>query len=183
MAKEFEITVIISTYNRSEMLAGAIESVLEQESEGVSYEVIVVDNNSSDRTREVVEGYIERGQENLRYVFEGRQGVSYARNTGIAEARAEIIAFADDDVRVAKDWVAKIKRAFDLHPEIDCIGGKVLPEWKSDPASMADARSLDAACASRLRRRAGFYKRRQQALFGKRQSGISLGGVCRDGAV
>src|ERR1044071_7412174 len=119
MAKEFEITVIISTYNRSDMLAGAIESVLEQDSEGVRYEVIVVDNNSTDKTREVVEGYIERGQENLRYVFEAKQGVSYARNTGIGEARAEIIAFADDDVRVTKDWVARIKRAFDLHPEID----------------------------------------------------------------
>ena len=59
--------------------------------------------------------------------------MSYARNAGIGEARAEIIAFADDDVRVAKDWVAQIKRAFDLHTEIDCIGGKVLPEWKSAP--------------------------------------------------
>jgi glycosyltransferase involved in cell wall biosynthesis len=57
--------------------------------------------------------------------------VSYARNTGIAEARAEIIAFADDDVRVSKDWVAKIKRAFALHPEIDFLGGKILPRWKN----------------------------------------------------
>ncbi|HKS40553.1 MAG TPA: glycosyltransferase [Blastocatellia bacterium] len=132
MAKEVEITVVISTYNRSEMLAAAIESVVAQENEAVSYEVIVVDNNSTDKTREVVEGYIKRGQEKLRYVFEGRQGVSYARNTGIAEARGEIIAFADDDVRVSKDWVAKIKRAFDLHPEVDCIGGKVLPRWESE---------------------------------------------------
>ena len=133
MAEPYEITVIISTYNRSEMLAGAIESALEQESQGVSYEVIVVDNNSTDKTREVVEGYIERGHENLRYVFEAKQGVSYARNTGIAKARAEIIAFADDDVRVAKDWVAKIKHVFDLHPDIDCIGGKVLPRWENEP--------------------------------------------------
>src|ERR1044071_1939172 len=125
MAELYEITVIISTYNRSEMLAGAIESALEQESQGVSYEVIVVDNNSTDKTREVVEGYIERGHENLRYVFEAKQGVSYARNTGIAKARAEIIAFADDDVRVAKDWVAKIKAEFDAHPEIDFLGGKI----------------------------------------------------------
>ncbi len=133
MAEPYEITVIMSTYNRSEMLAKAIESVLNQESEGVEYEVIIVDNNSTDRTREVVEGYIADGHENLRYVFEAKQGVSYARNTGIAEARAEIIAFADDDVRVSKDWVAKIKEVFDSHPEIDCIGGKVLPEWSCAP--------------------------------------------------
>src|ERR1044071_912653 len=113
MAEPYEITVVISTYNRSEMLGAAIESALGQESAGVRYEVIVVDNNSTDGTREVIEGYIKRGHENLRYVFEGRQGVSYARNTGIAEARAGIIAFADDDVRVSKDWVAKIKRTFD----------------------------------------------------------------------
>ena len=133
MAMEYEITVVISTYNRSKMLVGALESMLAQESEGVSYEVIVVDNNSSDRTREVVEGYVERGRGNLRYVFEEKQGVSHARNRGIAEARAEIIAFADDDVRVEKDWVAKIKQAFDSHPDIDCIGGKVLPRWESEP--------------------------------------------------
>ena len=73
--------------------------------------------------------------------------MSYARNTGIAEARAEIIAFADDDVRVAKDWVAKIKRAFDLHPEIDFLGGKILPRWEKGAAGMADARSLVGARA------------------------------------
>lgn len=133
MAERYEITVVISTYNRSGMLAGALDSVLGQESEGTLYEVIVVDNNSTDQTRDVVESYIAKGHKNLRYILEPKQGVSYVRNTGIAEARAEIIAFADDDVRVTKDWIAKIKRVFDQHPEIDCIGGKVLPEWMGSP--------------------------------------------------
>jgi glycosyltransferase involved in cell wall biosynthesis len=93
----------------------------------------VVDNNSTDNTREVVEAYRAQGRQNLSYSFEPRQGVSYARNTGIGLARAPIIAFADDDVRVARDWVANIKRAFDRHPEIDCIGGKVLPRWQTPP--------------------------------------------------
>lgn len=131
MTNEFDITVIISTYNRCEMLGAALECALEQESRGARFEVIVADNNSTDKTREVVESYIARGWTNLRYVFEPRQGVSYTRNAGIASARAEIIAFADDDVRVSKDWVANIKREFDDHREVDCIGGKVLPRWKN----------------------------------------------------
>ncbi len=74
-----------------------------------------------------------RGHAHLRYVFEGQQGLSYARNAGVAAARAPLIAFTDDDVRAACDWVVSIKRAFDEHPEVDCIGGKVLPRWLSDP--------------------------------------------------
>jgi len=133
MRERYEITVVISTYNRSGRLAATLDSVLEQQSREVRYEVIVVDNNSTDSTREVVESYIGRGHTNLSYVFEPMQGVSYARNAGIGKARAEVIAFADDDVRVAKDWVADIKRVFEKHPEVDCIGGRVLPGWTSEP--------------------------------------------------
>jgi glycosyltransferase involved in cell wall biosynthesis len=115
------------------MLPGALDSALEQESECLRYEVIVVDNNSTDDTRQVVERYLTRGYSNLRYVFEEKQGVSYARNTGLANARAPIIAFADDDVRVAKDWVANIRKEFDRHPEVDFVGGKILPRWKTAP--------------------------------------------------
>ena len=133
MEEQYDISVVIGTYNRAEMLPAALDSVLEQQSPAARYEVIVVDNNSTDRTREIVEAYIGRVGAKLKYVFEGRQGVSYARNAGIAAAAAAVIAFADDDVRVSRDWVASIKREFDLHPEVDCIGGKVLPEWKSKP--------------------------------------------------
>lgn len=133
MPQKFDISVVITTYNRSNMLAAAVESVLAQESPEARYEVIVVDNNSTDTTREVVEGYIRRGHPNLGYIFEARQGVSYARNAGLAAARSPIIAFADDDVRVAKDWVVNIKKEFDLHPEVDFLGGKILPQWNTTP--------------------------------------------------
>lgn len=133
MSEQFDISVVISTYNRCDMLPGALESVLAQDARGVSYEVLVVDNNSTDRTKEVVESFINRGAANLRYVFEGKQGLSHARNTGIAESRAPLIVFTDDDVRAAPDWVLKIKRAFDEHPEVDFVGGKVLPDWQSEP--------------------------------------------------
>jgi glycosyltransferase involved in cell wall biosynthesis len=133
MSEAPAVSVVISTYNRCQLLRGALESVLAQETGGVFYEVIVVDNNSTDRTREVVEEFTARGQANLRYVFEGCQGLSHARNAGIAEARAPLIAFTDDDVCAARNWVASIKRAFDKHPEVDCVGGKVLPRWPKQP--------------------------------------------------
>jgi glycosyltransferase involved in cell wall biosynthesis len=104
-----------------------------QESEGVKYEIIIVDNNSTDETRQVVESFIARGHSNLRYVFEPRQGVSYGRNAGIANSKSQIIAFTDDDVYVAKNWLASIKRAFDEHPEVDFVGGPIIPHWPSEP--------------------------------------------------
>jgi glycosyltransferase involved in cell wall biosynthesis len=133
MSDRIDVSVVISTYNRCDTLAGALERVLAQETGPVTYEVIVVDNNSTDRTRQVVERISARGHGHLRYVFEGRQGLSHARNTGIAHARASIVAFTDDDVRVAPDWIVAIKRALDAHPEVDYVGGRVLPRWPAAP--------------------------------------------------
>jgi len=121
------------------MLPNALESVLSQKTNGDRYEVIVVDNNSTDGTREVIEAFIARGCGKLRYVLEERQGVSYARNTGIENASAPIIAFFDDDERVRPDWVANIKRAFDEHPEVDFVGGKILPLWSEKPPAWLTA--------------------------------------------
>ena len=132
-SREVAISVVISTYNRCDMLPRALESVLAQEDGGLCYEVIVVDNNSTDRTRDVAESFIKGGYANLRYVFETKQGLSYARNAGIRAAQAPIIAFTDDDVRATPRWIAEIKRTFDEHPEIVYIGGKVLPLWRDEP--------------------------------------------------
>jgi glycosyltransferase involved in cell wall biosynthesis len=131
-----DVTVTICTYNRCAQLHDALESVLSQElPDGVRYEVIVVDNNSTDATRQVVDSFIANDHDNIRYVFEGRQGLSFARNTGVEHARAPIVAFTDDDVRVAGNWVATLKRSLDAHPEVDWVGGKVLPRWPRTPPS------------------------------------------------
>jgi glucosyl-dolichyl phosphate glucuronosyltransferase len=130
----FDVAVIICTYNRCEMLPKALDSMLSQESGGIRYEVIVVDNNSTDQTRLVCESYLSRGHHNMRYIFEAKQGISHARNTGISNARAPILAFTDDDVCVADNWVARIKQTFEENPGADGIGGKVLPQWESEPA-------------------------------------------------
>lgn len=133
MSESFDVSVVISTYNRCGLLPAALESVLAQDAPGVAYEVVLVDNNSTDETRRVVEEFIARGHRNLRYFFEPKQGLSHGWNRGIAEARGRIIAFTDDDIRVRADWVANIKRTFDEHPEVDFVGSRVLPVWPREP--------------------------------------------------
>jgi glycosyltransferase involved in cell wall biosynthesis len=125
-----DISVIICTYNRCELLQGTIESLLSQDCAGLRYELLIVDNHSTDATRQICEAFVARQGIALRYLFEPEQGVSFARNTGIREARAPILAFSDDDVCVSRGWLTAIKRAFDEHKEIAGVGGKVLPLWQ-----------------------------------------------------
>jgi glycosyltransferase involved in cell wall biosynthesis len=123
-----DISVVLSTYNRSDILASALECFARQQAPGIQFEVIIVDNNSSDRTREIAEEFADRDPR-FRYVFEPRQGLSYARNAGIRVARADAVAFTDDDVHAAPEWIAQIRRALLEYPEADYVGGRVLPVW------------------------------------------------------
>lgn len=128
-----ELSVVICTYNRPELLRLALTTLLRQRPENLTYEVVVVDNNSTPETRAVVDELAQRDTR-LRYVRETRQGNAYARNTGVAEAQAPIVAFLDDDVTVRDNWVALIPRTF-RETNADFIGGKVLPRWEEPPPS------------------------------------------------
>jgi glycosyltransferase involved in cell wall biosynthesis len=125
-----DVTVVLCTYNRSVLLADALTALVQQR-QAPPYEVVVVDNNSTDDTREVVARFASGGI--VRYAAESLQGLSHARNRGIATANADIIAFTDDDVRASPEWVKSIARAFAEHPDVDMVGGKVEPEWEADP--------------------------------------------------
>ena len=104
-----KITVILCTYNRCETLAKALGSVAASTlPESVEWEVMVVDNNSPDRTRDVVEDFCRRYPGRFRYLFELRQGKSYALNTGIREARGDVLAFTDDDATVQPTWLRNL---------------------------------------------------------------------------
>jgi len=129
-----DVSVVLPTYNRQALLPRTLDSLLRQKSESVEYEVIVVDNNSSDGTRALVETYA-RQSPLVKYLLETRSGVSHARNAGIAAARAPIIAFIDDDVEADPTWVATLKQVLDAHPEIDCVGGLITPRWSAPPPS------------------------------------------------
>ncbi len=128
-----DVSIVISTYNRCGLLEGALRALLSQTPADVAYEILVVDNNSTDQTRSLVQALAMQNPEKLKYLFEPKQGLSYGRNTGIAAAKAAIIGFTDDDVRVAADWVGRIKSGFEANPDIDFLGGKVAPQWPVEP--------------------------------------------------
>lgn len=124
-----DISVVLCTYNRCKNLQTALESALAQTLPGsAEWEILVVDNNSTDRTREVAESFRSRNGSRVRYVFEPRQGKSYALNAGIREARGGVIAFMDDDVKVAPDWLQNLAAAMH-NSECAGVGGRVIPEW------------------------------------------------------
>jgi GT2 family glycosyltransferase len=131
-AGPLEVSIVMSTYNRAAMLPRALAALLAQ-SRAVPHEIIVVNNNSTDDTAAVVQRHVEEHPERVRYVFEGRQGLSYGRNAGIRAARGSIIAFTDDDVDVAPDWLERLAAAFAACPGAAYIGGRVLPRWKTPP--------------------------------------------------
>lgn len=121
-------TILICTRDRADLLAETLESLRGLEDPGVPYDVVVVDNGSRDRTREAVEAAARSSPAPLVYVHEPRGGLSVARNTGIAAAAGEWIAFTDDDVLVDPGWLAAYVRAAAAHP-FDAFAGKVLPRW------------------------------------------------------
>ena len=131
-----KITVILCTYNRCESLAKALDSVAASIlPASVEWEVLVVDNNSPDRTRAVIEQYSTRYPGRFRYLFEGKQGKSNALNSAIRNARGNILAFMDDDVLVAPDWLQNLTAPLDSG-EYGGTGGRILsqqsldiPEW------------------------------------------------------
>jgi glycosyltransferase involved in cell wall biosynthesis len=127
-----DISVVVPTYNRRQLLAKTLESLVGQRAASVRYEVLVVDNNSSDDTRSVVETFIQRWSA-VRYLFEPRRGASHARNSGIAAASAPIVAFIDDDVEADSSWIRNIKQAFDDHRDIDCLGGPIRGHFSEQP--------------------------------------------------
>jgi GT2 family glycosyltransferase len=121
-----EISVVIATYNRCESLMATLRSLAESQiPAGLSWEVIVVDNNSTDQTRAAVECFIDSGQQNVRYLFEPRQGRVFALNTGIREAKGRIIAFTDDDCIVDSQWITSILEEYASDPYLAAIGGRV----------------------------------------------------------
>lgn len=123
-----DITVILCTYNRCESLASSLDSVAAlRMPDSVSWEVLVVDNNSTDGTRDVVEGYGRRNPERFRYLLESKQGLCHARNAGVENARGKIIAFTDDDAIVESTWLQNLTAT--LHgDEWAGAGGRILPE-------------------------------------------------------
>jgi glycosyltransferase involved in cell wall biosynthesis len=123
------ITIILCTYNRCESLAKALESVANSElPETLEWEVLVVDNNSPDGTAKVVEDFRSRYPNRFRYLFERQQGKSYALNSGIRNARGDLLVFMDDDVTVEPTWLRNLTAPLSNNHDYAGSGGRILPE-------------------------------------------------------
>jgi glycosyltransferase involved in cell wall biosynthesis len=120
-------SIVIATYKRAADLRETLASLSRLRPDG-PWEVIVVDNNSPDNTREIVEQAARSFPVELRYLFEREQGRSPALNAGIRAAHGEIIATTDDDVRVPADWLNRAGEAL-ARLQCDYVGGRVLPIW------------------------------------------------------
>ncbi len=126
------ISVIICTYNRAESLKETLDALAKLTAPSPGFEVIVVNNNSSDATPEVVKAAAEGASFPVKYVFEPKQGLSHARNSGIEEARGEFLVFTDDDIIPEKQWLSSIRDGFMLF-EADVVSGPLQALWFAQP--------------------------------------------------
>lgn len=127
-----DATIIVCTYNRADSLCDTLGALRVQRTHPECiWEVIVVDNNSSDHTRRVVEE-LQRDWPQLRYEFESTQGLSHARNHGIKCARGEVILFTDDDVLPEPDWLENTLAGLERY-DADACGGYIAPIWEAPP--------------------------------------------------
>lgn len=128
-----KISVVVCTYNRSDLLPGCLASLAGQTLEKGLYEVLVVDNNSTDGTRRIAEEFVLH-EFNFVLIGEPLQGLSHARNRGWLEARGGIVAYLDDDAKAAPDWCERIVRAFDeVVPPPIAVGGEIRPFYETEP--------------------------------------------------
>jgi glucosyl-dolichyl phosphate glucuronosyltransferase len=147
------LDVIVPTYNRHELLKKTLESLLAGEiPEGLTVSVAVVDNNSSDSTRQTVVAYQPQFAGRLHYIFEKKQGRSHALNAGIAATDGDLVGMVDDDEEIDRLWYRRIYELFS-HADIDFMGGPYVPNWGGAPPAwlppsqkgvigLADARTL-----------------------------------------
>lgn len=123
------ISAAICTYERYDLLPGAIESALKQSLPGDAYEVIVIDN-SPDAERSAREASAFAGSRNLTWRHEPRPGLSNARNVAARHANSPIIAYLDDDARADAVWLENIAGCFDeLGESVKVVGGRIRPWW------------------------------------------------------
>ncbi|MEH2292156.1 glycosyltransferase [Nostoc sp.] len=124
------ISVAICTYNRADRLYLALDALRHQTLAAERFDILVVDNASTDRTPEVCQEFAS-SLPHLRYVFEPVQGLSKARNTALQEVKSSYIAFLDDDAIPCPSWLASLLHTFQtVRPEPVCVGGLIRPLWE-----------------------------------------------------
>lgn len=131
MNKKVEVSIIIPTRNRAELLGKAVCSFQRQTFPEELYEIIVVDNASSDSTKKLVEKMASDTRVPIHYILEERIGLHYARHTGARHARGEILLYGDDDIVASQDWVEQIYLCY-LKEDAAAAGGRITGRWEAE---------------------------------------------------
>lgn len=128
------VSVIITTFNRGNIINMCMDSLINQNFPKEDYEILIMNNNSSDNTEEVIDDYIEKYPGvNIRYFFVPRSGQVYARQVGILAARGSILCFSDDDGILSPDWIKEIVKVFNMNEEVAGVAGKIVIRWDEKP--------------------------------------------------
>lgn len=122
------LSVVIPTRNRVDYLCRALDSLTGQTLPTKEFEVLVVDNGSTDQTVEVVDRFAPK-LENLRYFYEPQPGLHVGRHKGLQEASSDLVVFADDDIRATTTWLEAIAQNF-ADPAVFLVGGNNLPDFQ-----------------------------------------------------
>lgn len=126
------LTAIICTYNRAKYIGPLLESIAANDLDKAEYEILLVDNNCTDNTREICETFAEAHPEvSFRYTTEPEQGLSAARNRGIKEAKGDIIVYIDDDALVDPHYLRDYAEWFSAHPDTMACGGPIIPLYET----------------------------------------------------
>jgi glycosyltransferase involved in cell wall biosynthesis len=130
-----DATVIICTYNRAGLLREALRALGAQRTVAdLQWDILVADNNSADNTKDVVHDFQSVAPVPVTYLFEGRQGKSFALNSAVEAAQGKILAFTDDDCRPEPSWVQDSVNTL-TRWKADGVGGRILPNWSAPPPS------------------------------------------------
>jgi len=128
-----KFSVIITTLNRAKIIPMCMDSLISQNFPKSDYEIIII-NNSTDNTEEVIEKYIEDYPEvNIKYYYIPKPGQVYARQIGILAAQNEILSFTDDDAILCPDWLKEINNVFEINNEVAGVAGKIKIKWDETP--------------------------------------------------
>ena len=124
-----KISIAICTWNRSRLLRQTLDSLVAMEiPPDIDWEVVLVDNRSTDDTVDVIEAF--QNQLPVQYVFEERQGHSISRNAAIHKASGDYILWTDNDVQVSGNWLTAYSEAFKKHPNKAFFGSKIVPVFE-----------------------------------------------------
>ena len=122
---------VTCTYNRAENLEKTLQSLVEQEYNSKDFQIIIINNNSTDSTSEICEFYINKYSTlNIEYYLEMSQGLSFALNRGIKEAKGEYIIYVDDDETIGNQHLLKLEKHLTVYPEIGIIATPVVPIYE-----------------------------------------------------